>query len=84
MSVYHRYKRMARTAEEYAEAERIRRILKTARKELGYKQADVAKKLGIEQSGYSIIERDFMYTSGYKQKKICEILGLKWPEILKE
>lgn len=84
MSVYHRYKRMARTAEEYAEAERIRRILKTARKEHGYTQADVAELLGVEQSGYSIIERDFMYTSGYKQKKICEILGLEWPEILKE
>lgn len=84
MSVYHRYKRMAQTAEEYAEAERLRFILKAARKELGYTQADVAEMLGIEQSGYSIIERDLMYTSGYKQKKICEILGLEWPEILKE
>lgn len=79
-----RYALKARTAEEYIEAERIRKILVDVRKRKGLKQDDIANMLGLKQAAYSIIERDFKRTSTYRQEQICDILGLERPKIFKE
>lgn len=79
-----KYAHRATTTEELVEAERLRVILKQARRDKGLKQCDLAELIGVKQVTYSIIERDFKRASGYRQDQICDILGLERPVLFKE
>lgn len=64
------------------EAERLKGILKQARKKLGYSQKDMAEMIGITQAMYGRIEQDFKAYSTYRQEEICNLLFLPEPIIL--
>ncbi len=52
--------------------------LKSCRVENGYKQTDLADKLGIRQSSYSMIENGKRPLSVSNAKKLGDIYGIEW------
>lgn len=63
--------------------ERIGKKLKKARKELGLRQVDVAKKVGVSSNWYAQIEQGKVENPGSVLiGKIAKVLGLDPSEIL--
>lgn len=63
--------------------ERIGKTLRKARNNLGLRQSDVAKKVGISSNYYSMIERGERENPGSKfMTKIAKVLKLKPSDVL--
>ena len=62
--------------------EKIGKKLKEARKRLGLRQIDVAKKAGISVNYYARVERDEENTTVETLKGICKVLKIKSSKVL--
>lgn len=53
--------------------------LKSARENIGFTQAEVAKETGMDVTYYARIERGEIDTASSKIEKICKVLKIKLP-----
>lgn len=62
----------------------MRKWLYNARKSKGYSTREVARRAGISQSFYCLIENDKRNVSASTAKQIARVLGTKWTNFFED
>lgn len=77
------YIKLAMTGGTQQEREKLRKILRQLRKELGLRQVDLAAKLGKPQSYVSKYESGEKSLDILEARELCKILGVSFSDFVK-